>query len=610
MCGIAGHIASHETAPFDARVLESLRHRGPDSQCVERLVTQHAVANLAFARLAIVNLSDAGLQPMTSEDGRFTMMFNGEIYNSPALRAECERAGHHFRSSMDGEVILHMWEAEGARSLRRLNGIFAVALVDSKTGELFLARDPLGVKPLVFTEGKGELWFSSELSTLLAMGAPTGGPDQVALAQFLSFLWVPDPRTPYSGIRSVEPGTVLCWTPQDSRATRFCEPFHPHPSPDPVEPEHAIEELRSRLEEAVQRQLLSDVPIAIMASGGIDSSLLWWAAGSRIERAYTIRWAGGTGQERLAEDTVMVRALGLHLGTPVSYVPGEEPDQRPLPAGDLFADPAHNLARSISHAASKDGFKVLLSGQGGDELFGGYARHRIAPYLRLLRLGRLGGVAEQTLWDRGSGLRAEYATRIARAARERDPFASYMQLCTYSTASDRARALGCNESEVSNEVVWERHRALFDTIPSATSFLRKAMTLDLAVYLPGLGLAYNDRASMEHGVEVRVPWLDLDLVRWSLTLPDSLLIRRGRGKWLPRELAARAVSSQVASRPKRGFAAPADRVAPGQRPGSRGFRQGRYFALATSILDQYAAQDVIHFGQLHQARILGTRGSN
>ena len=159
-------------------VLDALRHRGPDAQRTERCTTDDVTAELVFARLAIVDLSDAGQQPMSSEDGRLTMVFNGEIYNSPALRSECERGGHRFRSSMDGEVILHLWEAEGPAALDRLNGIFAVAVLDSVTGELFLARDPLGVKPLVYAEADGELWFASELRALLAMGAPTGGADR------------------------------------------------------------------------------------------------------------------------------------------------------------------------------------------------------------------------------------------------------------------------------------------------------------------------------------------------------------------------------------------------------------------------------------------------
>lgn len=586
MCGIAGHAGGRAVSVLGDDVLGALRHRGPDAQRTERCVAGDVITDLAFARLAIVDLSNAGEQPMSSEDGRFTMVFNGEIYNAPKLRRECERAGHRFQSSMDGEVILHLWEMEGIAALERLNGIFALAMLDSATGEIFLARDPLGVKPLVYSEEAGELWFASELRAMLAMGAPVGGNDLVALAQFLSFLWIPDPRTPYAGVHSIEPGTVIQWTPDGSKASRYCEPLHPIESPQAIRPEHAVEELRSRFVIAVGRQLLSDVPIALMASGGVDSSLIWWAARDRVEHAYTIEWAGSADDERLSEDAVTVRALSDLLGTPVTYVPGEEACDGLPRAGDLFADPAHDLARAISHRASGDGFKVLLSGQGGDELFAGYARHRIAPFLSKLRWGVSGKATEQLISLCGKGLGTEYATRVARAASEREPFASYMQLCTYSDAADRARVMGCSEAEVSNDVVWQQHRAMFDALPAATTFLRKAMALDLMVYLPGLGLAYNDRASMEHGVEVRVPWLDLELVRWSLTLPDCLLVRRQRAKWLPKEFAAHVISQQVAHRAKRGFAAPTRRVATGRTPGSRGFRQGQYFALAASILEQ------------------------
>jgi asparagine synthase (glutamine-hydrolysing) len=589
MCGLAGHVGTRTVAPLSENVLSALRHRGPDAQRIERCAMGDVVADFAFARLAIVDLSNAGEQPMSDEDGRFTMVFNGEIYNSHTLRRECERSGHRFRSSMDGEVILHMWETEGPAALDRLNGIFAVAVFDSATGELFLARDRLGVKPLVYAEAAGELWFASELRALLAMGAPTSGADLVALAQFLSFLWIPDPRTPYVGVHSIEPGTVVRWTRDGSTIWRYSKPLYPTESPQSIRPENAVEELRSRFAAAVRRQLLSDVPIALMASGGVDSTLIWWAAREHVKRAYTIEWANATGDERLSEDAATVRALSDMLGTPVTYVAGEEASDNLPGAGDLFADPAHNLARTISRQASSDGFKVLLSGQGGDELFAGYARHRIAPFLRQLRFAPTGKAAELPIFRHGRGLRAEYMTRIVRAASERDPFASYMQLCTYSTAADRARALGCNETEVSNDVVWQRHRAIFDALPAGVSFLRKVMALDLAVYLPGLGLAYNDRASMEHGVEVRVPWLDLELVCWSLTLPDSVLIRRQCAKWLPKQLAARVVSPQVARRAKRGFAAPAEHVASGRVSGSRGFRQGQYFALATSILEQHGS---------------------
>ena len=251
MCGFAGHVGNRPIPALGDSVLDALQHRGPDARRSKRCATDDVIADFAFARLAIVDLSDAGQQPMSDEDGRLTMVFNGEIYNSPALRRECERAGHRFRSSMDGEVILHMWETEGPSALDRLNGIFAVAVLDSATGELFLARDPLGVKPLVYTEAGGELWFASELRALQAMGAPTGGADLIALAQFLSFLWIPDPRTPYAGVRSVEPGTVVRWTPDGSTAVALLRAAASRPIAPSVRPEHAVEELRSRLADAV-----------------------------------------------------------------------------------------------------------------------------------------------------------------------------------------------------------------------------------------------------------------------------------------------------------------------------------------------------------------------
>ena len=238
MCGIAGHIGLQGVADFGVNVLDALRHRGPDSQRAERYASKSAIADLAFARLAIIDLSMAGQQPMSSEDGRYIMLFNGEIYNSPELRIKCQRVGHRFRSSMDGEVILHLWEMEGLSALARLNGIFSVAVLDSAANELFLARDPLGVKPLVYAERNDEIWFASELRALLAMGAPTGGHDLMALAQFLSFLWIPDPRTPYAGVRSIEPGTVVRWTADGSSTSRYCEPLHPIESPPEISPGH------------------------------------------------------------------------------------------------------------------------------------------------------------------------------------------------------------------------------------------------------------------------------------------------------------------------------------------------------------------------------------
>ncbi len=592
MCGIAGQLM-RGAGPAEAAASDftPLAHRGPDGHGRRSWSGAHASWRLLHTRLSIVDLSDAGAQPMENEDGSLVMVFNGEIYNSPDLRRYCEARGHRFRSKMDGEVILHLWEIEGAASLGRLNGIFAVAVASTITGEVVLARDPLGVKPLFYaTDGDGTLWFASEPAALVAMGAPAGEHDVVALAQFLTFLWVPSPRSPYTGIRSLEPGRSLRWGADGMHEAPYGRPLVPLEDPPPAPAPDLVDEARARLLDAGRRQLLADVPVALMASGGVDSGLLWWAARDGLERAYTIQWTAGEDREGLDDDRRAVRDLEARFGTKVDYLDGEQAGDVLPPSGDLFADPAYGLTRLIARRARERGHKVLLSGQGGDELFGGYRRHAIAPFIRPLRQGRVGAAMEHVLRRIPSRrLATEYAARVARAAREKDDFRGYMQLCSYSSAAERAAALDCGEHEVSDDVVWQRHQSAYDALSPRLSFLRRAMAVDLAVYLPGLGLSYADRAGMEFGVEVRVPWLDLDMVRWSLELPDRAITRWWRGKWVPRQLAAEVITKEIAHRPKRGFAAPARRIEPGGAPGDRGFRQGSYFARAKRILDGYRA---------------------
>lgn len=595
MCGIAGVAAPGQAAALGPQTASALRHRGPDAGSSLAWRGSRSSWDLAHTRLSIVDLSSAGEQPMASEDGSLVMVFNGEIYNSPDLRRFCEAKGHRFSSSMDGEVILHLWEMEGADCLRRLNGIFAVAIANTVTGEVTLARDPLGVKPLFYSTGpRGELWFASELAALAAAGASLGGHDVVALAQFLSFLWIPEPRTPFSGAHAVLRGQALHWSPDGLRAFEYGHPLIPEPT-GPIAPSPALaHEAEERFVEAAQRQMLGDVPIGLMASGGVDSGLLWWATKGSLDRAYTISWSGPDDFEGLDDDRRAVVQLESQFHTPVSYLAGETAGDVLPGSGDLFADPAYDLTRLIARTARDDGYKVLLSGQGADELFGGYRRHTVAPVVGSLRLGRFAAAVEQALGHLPDGkLSSEYAARLARACAERSPFDAYMQLCTYSTAQERAEALGCDEAEVTNDMVWQRHQDVFGTLPADLSFRRKAMALDLAVYLPGLGLAYVDRAGMEFGVEIRVPWLDLDFVRWALALPDSALLRRGRGKWLSRDLAARVLAPDIAHRPKRGFAAPASRLRSesGAR-GSHGFRQGAYFTRGRRILSAHLAGGV------------------
>lgn len=585
MCGIAGRAGP--AGSWDAAdAVAALAHRGPDAADVHTVKVGSWATSVAHTRLAINDLTAAGNQPLFNEDRTLSMVFNGEIYNSPDLRRYCEAKGHVFTSRSDGEVILHLWEDEGRSALRRLNGIFAIAIQDSRDGSIVLARDPIGVKPLFWSTESDTLWFGSEIRALQAAGAPMGRRDPVALAQFLTFLWIPDPRTPHEGARSLPAGHILTWRQGRQRVQAYANLVLESHSEADLTLQVAESEFRGRFEEAVQRQMLSDVPVAVMASGGIDSSLLWWAAKDKLTKAYTIDWSSEAGGEKLHEDTDAVAVLRTALGTPVSFVSGESVDITAVPrSGDLFADPAVELCRQIAEQAQADGHKVLLSGQGGDELLGGYRRHLMGPLAARVPAGPLGRSASNVIARTGNGsVVAEYASRLALSASRRDPLSSYMILCSYSDAADRARVLRVSEREVSDDIVWDTHRTKYEQMPTQWSLLRRFRGVDLSVYLPGLGLAYADRSGMEHSIEIRVPWLDLDLVRWALRLPDAALVRGIRGKILARTLAAEVLPRRISTRSKRGFAAPA-RLLPGaDQHASRGFRQGRYLKQAEEVL--------------------------
>lgn len=584
MCGIAGRAGPF--AGWDSEpALQALGHRGPDATGAEEVDVNGWWCAVAHSRLAINDLTAAGNQPLYNDNRSIALVFNGEIYNSPELRDLCEARGHTFSSRSDGEVIVHLWEDEGVTALRRLNGIFALALHDRRNGSIVLARDPLGVKPLFWTSKGETLWFASELRALEAAGAPMGGADVTALAQFLTFLWIPDPRTPYAAVRSLVPGTALSWRCGEHRISTYSNPVLESAAEAEISLATAHEEFPERFHEAVQRQMLSDVPVALMASGGIDSSLIWAAGRASVARAYTLDWSASRGNERLHEDADSVRTLQRGFGTPVTFVPGDASRIACLPeSGDLFADPAVELCRQLASAARSDGHKVLLSGQGGDELFCGYRRHILGPWAAKARHLPLGRTAARALARLPTAsMSVEYAARFALASSAPTRFEAYMKLCTYSDSPERARVLDVTEAEVADDIVFQSHRDRFSAFPQQWSLLRQFRSLDLAIYTPGLGLAYADRSGMSEGVEIRVPFLDLDLVRWSLRLPDAALVRGRQGKLLPKEMARQTLPSEVVARPKRGFAAPSHLLPVASRVGGRGFRQTKYFDSAAAI---------------------------
>jgi asparagine synthase (glutamine-hydrolysing) len=591
VCGIVG--GAGRKIPEDVLniAVTALSHRGPDGSAKRTWTAEGSAFSFGHTRLAINDLSPDGAQPMTLEGAELWMVFNGEIYNYPELRRQCELRGRRFRSRMDGEVILHLWALEGPSALAKLNGIFAVAVADARSGTLWLARDPIGVKPLFYSVlDDGSVRFASELSALRVLDVDDGGQDVIALAQFLSFLWVPAPATPYRRMRSMEPGVLATWSRGKLSLSRYAPPLVPRPQSD-IRVDELMQNGLAAIDAAATRQLLSDVPVGIMASGGVDSGLIWSGAKDGLSKAYTITWDRDSG-EGLREDTQAVELTARQLGTQVRFIKGETWDRERLPAGgDLLADPSYELTRIVARAAREDGAKVLLSGQGGDELLGGYRRHHAAWLLERLRLPGMTRLAHAMSALPGPGVWREYALRMSAAMAERDPFRRYMRLCTYSSASERARALGTTESEVSDDMVWARHADVFFELPDQLSLLRKAMTMDLRIYLPGLGLAYADRAAMEESVEVRVPLLDLEFVRWSLTLPDDVLIRRGQSKWLGKQLALKRLPRSTVLRPKRGFGAPSRELTDvPSPPRTRELRQRAYFNRATRLLGSFMSE--------------------
>ncbi|MDP8932380.1 MAG: asparagine synthase (glutamine-hydrolyzing) [Actinomycetota bacterium] len=550
MCGIAGWVGEGPTKqrPIPPNLLQ---HRGPDG--IQQRVYSGPTwsATLHHTRLAINDLSDAGMQPMPSRCSGLVLCFNGEIYNSPELRRLCQSRGHTFHSSMDGEVILHLWEDEGAEALRHLNGIYGLCVLDTATGALTLARDPLGVKPLFFATDDRGVTFGSEIRAVTDLLDVPCHEDVRGLAAFLTFLWVPAPWTPLREVHQLRPGEVLTWSPREP--TRVHPGVHRLELPDELRRpsrEQAAAELHRHLTAATQRQLLSDVPIGIMASGGVDSTLLWHYAGSRLTRAYTIDSPEGT--EGLDEDTRAASLYAARTGTPLDLVPPPEPTSVVARSGDLLADPSFLLVGSIAARARATEIKVLLSGQGGDELLGGYRRHTAALILQRSR-----GLRRLLQWgpnlrDRGGSMRYEYAQRLHKAARQGTDFNAYASLLTYSDARERAAALDVDEQEADDDVVLQEHRRAWEQMPTSWSFAKRAVTLDLLVYLPGLGLSYVDRAAMEHGVEVRVPWLDLDMVRWALQLDPCVFL--GLRRKIPAlDLSKSCLPHFVWCRPKRGF---------------------------------------------------------
>jgi len=528
---------------------DALVHRGPN----EAGAYHDEQVGLAIRRLSIIDVA-SGHQPYANENRSVHAVFNGEIYGSVALRERLERAGHRFASRADGEVIVHAYEQFGLRFVEELDGMFAFALWDADEQRLVLARDRLGKKPLfVATLCGGSLSFASELGALLLDDRIVRDVDPVALAEYLQYGYVPSPRSILSGVRKLEPGTMMVWTPtRAARIQRYWtldfEPKHSLSYSD------ALDEFEQRARRAVRERLISDVPLGLFLSGGVDSSYILAqmvaAAGHRVE-TFSIGFPDSRYDERHYARSIAERLGSVHHDAVVAPTDLVELLPRLVhhfgePFADSSAVPNFYLARF-----ARERITVALTGDGGDELFGGYYRHqavRLAAHLdRLPRaLRRVGGLGAARL---GSELAHPMSMRhkLYRFMRalELEPGERYAEWTAFLSPAER--------------------KALSPQLPpapryaapgQATDPLDRALAVDTSRSLPDRLLFKMDIATMASSVEARAPLLDYKLVEWTARLPPSFKQRGRERKRLIADALARHISPALFKRPKMGFTAP------------------------------------------------------
>jgi asparagine synthase (glutamine-hydrolysing) len=564
MCGISGILRRPEARHVEL-CDDRQRHRGPDD-CAH-YADPLGRAELWFRRLAILDLSSAGRQPMPNEDGTVWLVFNGEIYNYRPLRAELEARGHVFRSRTDSEVLLHLWEECGKRMLDRLNGMFAFAIWDERTGEAFLARDHAGIKPLYISRSDGELAFASEAKVLLSLPWVDRAIDPIALRQYLTFLYVPEERTMWRGIRKLPAAGWLSWTPERVETGTWWDWDQSIQEERP--PAEWAAAVRATLLETVERQLVSDVPLGALLSGGLDSSAVVAAAcelrsGERV-RAYTSRVVHD-GQLDYADDLPYAREVATRLGIDLveKEIAPSLTELLPLlvwHTDEPIADPAIANSYLLCRGAREDGTVVLLSGNGGDELYHGYRTHTairlssrapvIPPPLARVASALAGDVVDRFgLSTRNAPRRALRMLRFLGASPEQ----RIVELADWSSPSVRARVLRHEERTEPLDVYGDfvRH---FERSRARTDEERWTYVL-FKTFLPAHALAYGDRTSMASSVELRVPLLDRAMVEQAARIPVSLKYRDGQQKWILAEAVKDLLPPSIRTRPKTGFGIP------------------------------------------------------
>jgi asparagine synthase (glutamine-hydrolysing) len=555
MCGIAGALSldGRPVSPGELHAMcAAMVHRGPDDDGFYL----GPEVGLGMRRLRIIDL-ETGRQPIRNEDGTIWVVFNGEIYNFRELRRELEARGHVFSTATDTETIVHLYEERGADCVTKLRGMFAFALWDERRRTLLLARDRLGIKPLYYAEVGGKLLFASEVKALLQSADIAGGLNWGAVSRLFTFLCTPATDSIIEGIRKLEPGHILIASPgQGLRRERY---WDPHFAPEYGRPEaYFVDRLRDLIEESVRLHLVSDVPLGAFLSGGIDSSAVvatMARLGSGPVKTFSVGFTepdyNEAGYARIIAERLGTEHHELILEPNVLEVIEDLAWYLDEPFGDPSAIPTYMVSKLASEHVT-----VVLSGDGGDELFAGYDKYRVEARERRYRF--VPAPARSLLGAIGTALPDGARGRNFLRHISLDGLERYLDASTFFRRDEQQRLF---RGEIFARLsAYDPWRAEAEHLAKANGrWLSALQYLDLKSYLPLDILTKVDRMSMAHSLEARVPLLDHKLVEFAATIPPELNLRGGTTKYIFKRAMRGILPDQIIDRPKHGFAVPLGR---------------------------------------------------
>ena len=561
MCGINGVFEGRPRQKQDVlrEMNTCLAHRGPD----EDGIYLDDPVGLAHKRLSIVGV-DTGRQPIFNEDGSVCVIFNGEIYNYPHLRDELEPA-HTFTTETDTEVLVHLYEEHGHSCVKRLRGMFAFALWDADAQRLLLARDRMGIKPLLLADDGDTVAFASEIPALFESGLDHGGLDKHAIAEYFAFGQIPAPRTVFENVRKLQPGELVIIEDSGVTSEQFYTPTIKHREPTF---DQAVSELRTRIDAAVERRLMSDVPLGAFLSGGIDSSIVVGTMADLMDdpvRTFTVGF-----EQSLFDESWAAREVADYHGTDhteFTVTPEEVRDAIPTVLdrlGEPFADQSLIPTYIVSQETSRD-VKVTLSGDGADELFAGYSKYRgeyySEYYRRLPKTLRsdLIAPAVNSLKASRSGRRGELVRKAQKFLRGDVAGVADRHFAWNRILEDDTHTAfdGIDPSSVGRKRMREEHAHAAEILPgNRRDDISRILAVDGRFGLPNQILHKTDLASMYNSLEVRVPFLDTAVVEYAMSLPSEYKITRSEQKRVIKEAFEDRLPESILERDKQGFDMP------------------------------------------------------